>query len=92
MTAGELQAAIWKVEGIRIVVFTDAVTQLPLRQYCDEAFPEDKTVAEFKQERLQALLDAGIGFVVLDGMLEAPSSRTTLKTLRGSYTIRGAVG
>lgn len=85
MTANELQEAIWRVDGIRVVIFTDAVTQLPFEQIWSDAFPDDRTVAEYRQVRLQRLTDAGIGYAILDGMLEAPSNKIVLKVLRASY-------
>lgn len=85
MTANELQEAIWRVDGIRVVIFTDAVTQLPFGQVWSDAFPGDRTVAEYRRLRLQRLTDAGIGYAILDGTLEAPNNKIVLKALRASY-------
>lgn len=92
MTANELQEAIWRVDGIRVVIFTDAVTQLPFGQAWNDTFPGDRTVAEYRQVRLRQLTDAGIGYVILDGMLEAPSNKIALEDLRASYKRKGAFG
>ncbi len=92
MTAGELQEAIWKVDGIRVVIFTDAVTQLPFSQTWSDTFPDDRTVADYRQVRLRQLTDAGIGYAILDGMLEAPSNKIVLEDLRASYKRNGAFG
>lgn len=92
MTADELQEAIWRLDGIRVVIFTDAVTQLPFNQAWSDAFPGDRTLADYRQIRLRQLSDAGIGYVILDGMLEAPSNRIVLQDLRASYKRNGAFG
>lgn len=92
MTANELQEAIWRVDGIRVVIFTDAVTQLPFGHVWSDAFPGDRTVAEYRQARLQRLTDAGIGYAILDGMLEAPSNKLMLQALRASYATNEASG
>lgn len=92
MTANELQEAIWRVDGIRVVIFTDAVTQLPFGQVWSDAFPGDRTVAEYRQVRLRQLSDAGIGYAILDGMLEAPSNKIVLQDLRASYKQNGTSG
>lgn len=92
MTANELQEAIWRVDGIRVVIFTDAVTQLPFNQAWSDAFPGDRTVAEYRQARLRQLSDAGIGYAILDGMLEAPSNKIVVQDLRASYKQNGAFG
>lgn len=92
MTANELQETIWRVDGIRVVIFTDAVTQLPFGQVWSDAFPGDRTVAEYRQVRLRQLSDAGIGYAILDGMLEAPSNKIVLQDLRASYKQNGTSG
>ncbi len=92
MTADELQEAIWRVDGIRVVIFTDAVTPLPVNEAWSDAFPGDRTVADYRQARLRQLTDAGIGYAILDGMLEAPSNKIALEDLRASYKRKGAFG
>ena len=92
MTANELQEAIWRVDGIRVVIFTDAVTQLPVGQVWSDAFPGDRTVAEYRQARLRQLTDAGIGYAILDGMLEAPSNKIVVQARRASYKQNGGFG
>ena len=92
MTADELQEAIWKVDGIRVVIFTDAVTPLPFNEAWSDAFPGDRTVAEYRQARLRQLTDAGIGYAILDGTFEAPGNRIVLQALRASYKQNGAFG
>ena len=92
MTANELQEAIWRVDGIRVVIFTDAITQLPFGLAWSDAFPGDRTVAEYREVRLRQLTDAGIGYAILDGMLEAPNNKIVLQDLRASYKRNGAFG
>ena len=73
MTANELQEAFWKADGIRVVIFMDAITRGPFSLTWSGAFPDDRTVAECRRTRLRRLTDAGMGYAVLDGTLEPPS-------------------
>lgn len=83
MNASEFEAAVWAIEGIRIVLRTDPKTEVGDYKYKNAA-DESWRITELVEKRI-AKCTHDIPYAVLQGDGEEPNGNVILRTIRGSY-------
>lgn len=83
-TVREFEEAVWRVEGIRIVVRADPNDKVILYYY-ERAAPKNFTVQKWIDGRVDAKV-GGREVVVIDGTGHIPPGHTHLETVWSSYS------
>ena len=78
MTVGELEQAVWKLEGIRIVIRAGTDEHVGDYEYKNAAYG-NMSLTNFFRIRIEPKLN-GNGFVVIDGSGTQPMAGPILKT------------
>ena len=84
MNAREFEDAVWKIEGIRIVVRASGTEEIDDYDFKNAA-PWNWTLTKLLNQRIDARVGEDTEVVVIRGDGELPRKNTTLDTIRTSY-------
>lgn len=85
MNVAEFEEAVWRLEGIRIVIRALSYEELPREYDFQNAVNAQHSLTTFRRNRLYQAYIGDREVAVIDGYGTRPNGNTPLQTIRRSY-------
>ena len=85
MTIAEFEEAVWRLDGIRIVIRAVSTQEVPTFDK-DYAFARNRSLNNFIGSRLRQYVPEEMEIEVIDGRGQRPNRGTLVENVRASYS------